>query len=56
MAWIVANDKDDAATTDNFAGIANALHTGTDFHDSTIPNGTTIEKWKKESIALWHIG
>jgi hypothetical protein len=37
MAWIVANDKYDAATTDNLTGIANALDTGTNFHDSTIP-------------------
>ena len=55
MAWIVANDKDDAAAADNLTGIANALHTGTNFHDSTIPTSTYAEKWKKESIALWHI-
>jgi hypothetical protein len=55
MARIVTNDKDDAATTNYFTGIANALHTGTNFHDTTIPNETAAKKWKKASIAPWHI-
>jgi hypothetical protein len=55
MARIVANDKDDAAAAHNLTGIANTLHTGTNFHDTTIPISTSAEKWKKASIALWRI-
>jgi hypothetical protein len=37
MAWIAADDEDDAPAADDFATFANALDAGADLHGSTIP-------------------